>query len=703
MTSTAPYMDDGFGFSEYFAPGEKDRVHRTRRGLQELGVRHLRLCLAYSDRQRDPDWAGWLLEELSPSFAVLPVFGFLPPPTVEGEPETTVASKDELLAFADAVLAKHGGVLDGFELGNPLDDERIWDWSSEDPWQRLAALTNSGRRLAKRHGKKYLLAGLRPTQQELLQRLAEEGILRNVDALGLNGYPGSWDFDWRRWSTVIRQLSQILHQWGETTELWISETAYSTWCHDEACQAWRLAEALQAPVARVYWAGFGDTPPPEKKCIRGDARRYHLGLQDRHQRDKLALRIWKQRGRDGLIALCDKLFDDAPGSAQSLLKASAIRKRAAHEEFGLAMRAPAGAGERVLITGGAGFIGSNLARRLASQGKRVSIFDNLHRPGVERNLESLLDDFGDQVQLILADVRNLEEVRKAVLGAQQVYHFAAQVAVTTSLEEPREDFSVNLSGTLNVLESLREMDAPPPLVFTSTNKVYGALDDLPLRRTASGYEPDSDFFVRGISEQQALDFHSPYGCSKGAADQYVLDYARSYGLPATVFRMSCVYGPQQLGTEDQGWVAHFLIQCLQGKPITIYGDGHQIRDLLYVDDLLDALELAQQKIRTISGRAFNIGGGASNSSSLLNVIKRIEKITGRRCDYGFSDWRLGDQRYYVSNTQLFEQQCGWRAGTDIDTGLGQLYQWLTENAGTSDWIHPSTEGEGGSRQGGTIN
>lgn len=355
----------------------------------------------------------------------------------------------------------------------------------------------------------------------------------------------------------------------------------------------------------------------------------------------------------------------------------------------------------VLITGGAGFIGSNLARRLASQGQQVIVFDNLQRPGVQKNLDRLVENFGDRIQVQVADVRDRSKVRKAVRASRQVYHFAAQVAVTTSLQEPIEDFAINLRGTLNVLESLREMDTPPPLVYTSTNKVYGALEDLPLRRSDTGYQPDSEFFVRGISEQQALDFHSPYGCSKGAADQYVLDYARSFGLPATVFRMSCVYGPQQFGTEDQGWVAHFLIQCLRGEAITIYGDGHQIRDLLYVEDLMDALQIAQQHIAQLRGRAFNIGGGATNSSSLLEVIKRIEKLTGQDCRYSFADWRHGDQRYYVSNTQLFEQLTGWRPGTDIDTGLAQLYRWLCDEAGTSHWTHVSSEG--GSRHGGTIN
>lgn len=697
-----PQPNPSLGLAEYFAPGDIERVHRVTRELRELKVKHLRVFLPCSDWQQHPDWPARILKELSSHFELLPVFCFVAPTIDRHEMhKIDCCSPADLALFAQSLLESHGDCFEWFELGNPLDDGRIWDWSNEEDWQRFSALSECAFALATSHAKNQLLAGLRPGESEILERLCHDRLIDKVAAVGLSGYPDSWDFEWRRWSSAIRQLSQNLQH--TEIELWISETGYSTWRHDEVTQAWRLAEALQANVTRVYWSGTEDLQRPEKHCPRTDERCYHFGLKDRQGRDKFALRIWKQRGLDGLIALSQKLMGDAATHGEMLLKANAALPATRQEQFGLAVRPQRTPDAPILITGGAGFIGSNLARRLASQGQRVAIFDSLQRPGVERNLESLLETFGDHVDVILADVRNLADVRKAVRNARQVYHFAAQVAVTTSLEEPTEDFAVNLSGTLNVLESLREMDTPPPLVFTSTNKVYGALDDLPLRKGADGYEPDSDFFVRGISEQQALDFHSPYGCSKGAADQYVLDYARSYGLPAAVFRMSCVYGPQQFGTEDQGWVAHFLIQCLQGKPLTVYGDGHQVRDLLYVDDLLDALELAQSEMDHLAGRAFNIGGGANNSSSLLNVIKRIENITGRSCPYDLADWRLGDQRYYVSNTQLFEQLTGWRANTDIDTGLRQLYQWLSEAASTKPPLAHYLSPEGGSRHGGTIN
>ncbi|MFL5612033.1 MAG: SDR family NAD(P)-dependent oxidoreductase [Gemmatimonadaceae bacterium] len=334
----------------------------------------------------------------------------------------------------------------------------------------------------------------------------------------------------------------------------------------------------------------------------------------------------------------------------------------------------------VLITGGAGFIGCNLAHRLLSQGQRVLVLDNLSRAGVERNLQWLRDTHGDAVEAEIADVRDVSAVRRVVRRARQVFHFAAQVAVTTSLEDPAHDFSVNARGTLNLLEAIREQDAPPPLVYTSTNKVYGGLDDVALVKIDDRYEPvDEEIRSRGVSEARRLDFHSPYGCSKGTADQYVTDYARSFGMQTAVFRMSCIYGPHQYGTEDQGWVAHFLIKALTGSPLMIYGDGKQVRDALFVDDLVDAFLLAQRHMPMISGRAFNIGGGASNTISLLELLEIIGDLHGERPKIAFHDWRVGDQRYYVSDTTQFQEATGWSPKVGVEVGVRRLYDWLRQS------------------------
>lgn len=336
----------------------------------------------------------------------------------------------------------------------------------------------------------------------------------------------------------------------------------------------------------------------------------------------------------------------------------------------------------VLITGGAGFIGANLAHRLLAEGRSVLVYDNLSRPGSRQNLQWLLEQHRGRVQVEVADVRDRQALRRAVQPAGQVYHLAAQVAVTTSLVDPISDFEINAGGALNLLEALRALPDPPPVIFTSTNKVYGALEDLRLVRGQTRYEP-AELSVRacGIAEDRPLDFHSPYGCSKGAAELYVRDYARTFGVPTVVFRMSCIYGPRQFGTEDQGWVAHFLIRAIEGEPIIVYGDGLQVRDLLYVDDLVDALLLAGQYVHVLSGRAFNIGGGPDHTTSLLELIDLIAELRGARPEVRFGAWRQGDQRYYVSNTTRFSAVTGWAPKVGVREGVEQLYQWLLESRG----------------------
>jgi CDP-paratose 2-epimerase len=332
-----------------------------------------------------------------------------------------------------------------------------------------------------------------------------------------------------------------------------------------------------------------------------------------------------------------------------------------------------------VVFGGAGFVGCNLAHRLLREGRRVLVFDSLARRGVERNLRWLKDEHGDRLQVEIADVRDSRAVRSAVRGAAQVFQFAAQVAVTSSLADPIRDFEVNARGTLNVLEAARAQPDPPSIVFTSTNKVYGGLLDVVLERSGRRYQPaDAELRRHGIGERRPLEFESPYGCSKGAADQYVLDYARTFGIPAVVFRMSCIYGPRQFGNEDQGWVAHFVLRALQRRPLTLYGDGFQVRDVLFVEDLVEAFLLAQANVHRLWGEAFNIGGGPERTVSLLELLERIEALCGGLPPMHFEDWRPGDQRYYVSDTRKFQAATGWRPRVDVEEGVLRLREWLLE-------------------------
>jgi CDP-paratose 2-epimerase len=332
-----------------------------------------------------------------------------------------------------------------------------------------------------------------------------------------------------------------------------------------------------------------------------------------------------------------------------------------------------------LITGGVGFIGTNLAHRILSTHKPVLLFDNLSRPGVEKNLAWLQATHGDLVQFVHGDIRDAAALRKIARRASQVFHFAAQVAVTTSLDDPIGDFEINACGTLNLLEALRALPNPPPLMFTSTNKVYGHMDDVKLERRDGRYEPvENELRENGFNETRSIHFHSPYGCSKGAAEQYVLDYARTFGLRAAVFRMSCIYGLHQFGNEDQGWVAHFLIRALDGEPITIYGDGRQVRDALFVEDLVEAFLLAQQNMDSISGEVFNIGGGPSNTTSLLELLNLIGELRGNAPDIRFDEWRPADQQYYVSDTRKFSAATGWSPKVNVREGVRRLCEWLEE-------------------------
>lgn len=330
---------------------------------------------------------------------------------------------------------------------------------------------------------------------------------------------------------------------------------------------------------------------------------------------------------------------------------------------------PSSSTRSVLIFGGAGFVGSNWANHLLTNTEAdVHIFDNLSRCRVEHNLSWLknLPESKTRLSVTIADVRDKAAVRRAVIGASEIYHFAAQVAVTTSLEDPREDFEVNAGGTFNILEAARESGNRPFVLFTSTNKVYGKIEY-------------SDGLHRAVDESQPLDFYSPYGCSKGTADQYVHDYARIFGLRTVVFRMSCIAGPRQFGNEDQGWVAHFVYSALQGRKICIYGDGHQVRDVLAVQDLLRAFEAAYEHRKTTSGQVYNIGGGAANATSLLELLNGIQSSQQVRVHCRFCPARPGDQPIYITDFSKFSEHTQWAPERSVLQTVDDICRWYNRN------------------------
>ncbi|RME12423.1 MAG: SDR family NAD(P)-dependent oxidoreductase [Ardenticatenia bacterium] len=336
---------------------------------------------------------------------------------------------------------------------------------------------------------------------------------------------------------------------------------------------------------------------------------------------------------------------------------------------------------RILVTGGAGFIGSNLVARLLQQGHDVVVYDNLSRSGCDANvawLNEIAAASAGTLHLVRGDVADFESLQRAAEGAQRIYHLAGQVAVTTSVKDPRADFEANALGTFNVLEAARLVADNPIVLYSSTNKVYGGMEDVGVVEEATRYRYAHLPF--GVPETQPLDFHSPYGCSKGAGDQYVRDYHRIYGIRSVVMRQSCIYGYRQFGIEDQGWVAWFIIAALKGRPITIYGDGKQVRDVLFIDDLLDAYDAAVAHIDRTAGNVYNIGGGPENTMSIWAEFgPLLERLLGRTIPVTYADWRPGDQRVYISDIRKAERDFGWRPKIGVEEGVTRLFHWVRDN------------------------
>ena len=645
------------GAVEWLRVGEYERVERVLEDLKALGIHELRSAVSWADwcTSEGQAWYSWLLPRLAEEMSLLPCFLYTPPslgvvPKTSAPPREPKAYAD----FLDLMMTRFGAFFEHVELWNQPSNLFYWDWRLDPEWWTFSDMIGAAAYWARRRGKKIVLPGLCPTDPHWLEVMCERGIMQYIDIVGVHGFPGTWECDWNGWAANLAKVREVLDRHKVEAQVWITETGFSTWRHDERGQLQAFVDAMATPVARMYWYSAHDLHPDlaHQDGFHADERHYHFGLKRADGTPKLLFRLGVA---GGVTSVRDTAWLGTPTP----------RRRD--------KRRP------VLITGGAGFVGTNLADRLLTSGCPVLVFDNLSRPGVDQNLRWLRQQHGNHVQIDVADVRDRYALREAVRAVGQVYHFAAQVAVTTSLSDPVFDFEVNACGTLHLLEALRTLQNPPPLIFTSTNKVYGDLSDISLSKNGTRYDPE-DLLTRryGMNEDRPLDFHSPYGCSKGTADQYIIDYARTFPLPMVVFRMSCIYGPHQFGTEDQGWVAHFLIRALEGQPITLYGDGMQVRDILFIDDLLEAFLLAQAHMPKLSGQAFNIGGGPSQAVSLLELIDLIADLHGERPAVHYADWRSGDQRYYVSDTRKFRAATGWAPQVGVRHGLKILYQWLSE-------------------------
>jgi CDP-paratose 2-epimerase len=643
------------GLAEHFRLDEHEHAEAVLEDLHRLGVRRLKIRLSWGEcaTPEGARWSSWLITRAARRVEVVPSFAGVPVQvTTESRASAPPRDAEAFAGFIEAFVQRHGAYVQWVQLWEDALDLQSWDWRLDPGWRRFAQMIAAGARKAKAAGKKVALGGAVPFYPPWLDALAAEGALENVEAIALRRFPGV-DPAWTGWTEAVATARQILDRRGVGAELWIDQTGCCTSRHDERQQLCELLDAMKAPASRLYWHSARDKLGSEDGLRRADGS------------PKLLMRMWLEHGLDRLEW------------AHSLTAPRPVRSLRGEKH--------------TTIFGGAGFIGSNLADALLREGRKVLVFDSLERPSVERNLRWLQERHGDRLGVLIGDVRDGPSVRRAVENAAEVFHFAAQVAVTTSLIDPIRDFEVNARGTLQVLEAARQQEEPPKILFTSTNKVYGGLEDVPLRVRGRRYEPQAEELrPHGISEERALKFESPYGCSKGAADQYVLDWARSFGLRAVVFRMSCIYGPRQYGNEDQGWVAHFLIRALERKPITVYGDGRQVRDILFVEDLVRAMRLAMDRIEATSGHGYNIGGGPGRTVSLLELLDRIEALAGRRPEIRFEDWRTGDQRYYVSDVRRFEQATGWTPRVSVEEGVAALFRWLEEALYGGRRVHQRT-------------
>tara|TARA_R110002020_G_scaffold154714_2_gene334923 strand:- start:73230 stop:75263 length:2034 start_codon:yes stop_codon:yes gene_type:complete len=650
------------GILEWFRPGEYEEVKNAIADLKNIGIKNLRTGISWADWyvEGTQEWYDWMFEQLHQNeIEILPCFLYTPPSI--GVVAKTSSPPKYLKAYADFIdvmITRYGKYFEWVELWNEPNNQIEYDFTLDYSWNKFSTMIDMAAFWAKERGKKTLLGGMSPIDPNWLQMMAEKGTLENIDAIGIHGFPHVFDQQWEGWKENINHVKKVLERFDLKKELWISEVGFSTWQCDEYKQFEEFKNVIQTSADRIYWYSLKDLAP-KNATVGGfhlDEREYHFGLKKIDDSPKL---LYKLLAKKGVKAIFDHDY--------------------LHKEYLLNTDE-----NYILITGGAGFVGTNLASRLLQEGKRVMIYDNLCRDGVEENLQWLKKEYPSSLLIQIADVKETRLLEQSVQHAEAIFHFSAQVAVTTSLINPLHDFQVNLEGTFNILEAIRKSSHKPPLFFTSTNKVYGNLTDVRMIEKKTRYIPeDKEIQLRGVNEKRALDFHSPYGCSKGGADQYILDYSRSFGIKTVVFRMSCIYGPHQFGTEDQGWVAHFLINALENKPITIYGNGKQVRDILYVDDLVEAFLLAHKHIDLVKGEVFNIGGGAQNTVSLLELLEIIKDQTGENINTSFEEWRTGDQQYYVSNTTKFHEFTGWKPKYAVDKGIESIINWLTANRITS--------------------
>src|SRR3954451_23703333 len=552
------------GAVQYFHLHDRQTVERVLAGLEQIPVRHLRTAISWCDWMTEggEEWYAWLLPLLLERFDVLPCFLYTPP-ALGILPKTSSPPREPQLygEFVEMVLRRYEGRFEHVELWNEPNNYIEWDWTIDPEWTIFAEMIGGAAERASKAGVKPVLGGMSPFDPNWLDLMFKRGALEHMDVIGVHGFPGTWEAVWEGWDTHIDRVQEVCDRHGSKAGIWVTECGFSTWAHDEFRQLTTVVELAEAPADRVYWYSVQDLAP-ERETLDGfhaDERAYHFGLQRTNGEPKLIGRVLAAGGLPAVREMVE--FATHPGDD---------------------------AGPRVLVTGGAGFIGMHLVDRLPGVGQAVTVLDNLSRPGSERRLRELKLRHGVLVRAEVGDVRDVFALRRCLDACDGVFHLAATIPTDAPLAVP-DDLDVNLRATVALLEEVRRLDAPPSVVFASSSMVYAPV--------------------------------GPFACAKQGADAYVLDYARTFGLRTCNLRLGAVYGPHQSGDEEHGWLGAMPRAAAEAAPVVVFGDGRDVRDLLYVADAVDALVRAP----SVEG-AYDVGGGdgqAARVGALVGLVKRL--------------------------------------------------------------------------------
>lgn len=653
------------GVLEWFRVGEHERVEQVLDWLAQLDVRRLRTGVSWADAHSPGgfDWYAWLLPKLARQLEVLPCFHYTPPSLGLARRSNAPPKDPEAFAqFLDAAIDAWGDHFEWVELWNEPANLSEWDWTLDHQWDLFCHMIGSAGYWAQQRGKKTLLGGLQTYDPNFVEMLSERGVLGVMNAIGLHGFPGTWSINWPGWPDLLARARATLDALGQDLPIWVTETGYSTVRYDEHAQLPVFVEALEAPVERVYWYGLQDLHPSEAahSGFHLDEREYHFGAVRADGTPKLLFRLWRDFGAEGVRDTVHRLEQ--------------ARRRSAKRRSGPAP---------VLITGGAGFIGSRLAARLARAGQPVRVLDNLSRRGSEANLARLAADHGEQVDGWVGDVRD-PTTAAAVDGVRAIVHLVTDGSVATSRWWPARDFSIHAEGTLQLLEAVRHRPWRTPLIHASTSRVYGPMTERLLRRDELRWVPVAG--SEAIDEDQPLDPHTPLACSQQAAEAMVRDHARSLGMITVVLRFGTVYGPHQDLEGDDAWLTRAMMQARTGQAVEVPGDGRAVRDVLSVEDaveaLLAALRAVEEEPDSISGRAFNIGGGPERTVSWLELLDWLTERHGHRPKVREVAWPAHEPRHYVSDIRRFRRATGWGPRQSLADGLAALDDGLKRSRQT---------------------